>query len=252
MDASLWEEIAASERAPDPNEPVTYANLFERELFWPHQIQLTADWKPVGWGEEPFGWGMGVLLRVDAEGRLRVDFSRFGKHWLPANVTDVLARANQLRVGADQKYAPNLVLALKNRLLDPTGEILQEIQEDVFEQRVWVLVFADPLAEGFEAIAASMAPISAQDGVQVTLIAQGKHLDSEISRACYRQGWKGTFLLDRFGPAYTEGYLDGDRPPPFIQVSTPEGRLIWEAAWSDDAARSLRRSLEPGVGASAL
>lgn len=245
---SLVDEIAASQAIADADvqAPVTLANLYEREAFWPHHIQLTEDWKPMGWGEGEFGWGLGVVVRIDESARIRVDFSRFGKHWVPARVTDVLDRANALRIGADQKFAPNLVLALKNRLLDPSGRELVEISQDVFAQRAWVLVFADPRAEEFAEISRSVAAIAAQEGTMVVLVAQGGHADSHIYKACYDAEWPGAFLLDRFGPAYTEAYLDGDRVAPYVQLMTPDGRLLWEASWS--VARMAALGAELGAG----
>ncbi len=226
--------------AAQPHAPaVTAANLVENERFWPHQIALTRDWKPDGW-EGDFGWGFGVLLRVDPSRGVRVDFSRFGKHWIPVDATDVVERANAVRLGADHKFAPNLVLALGNRLLDPTGRELAEIREDPLDQRAFVLVFADPRATDFAALALDLAVVDAPDDVLVVLLAQGGHADAHVYKACFDAGFRGAFLFDRFVTAYSEGYVDRALERPFIQVATPEGRLLWEGDWAAGIGRVLR------------
>lgn len=226
--------------AARPQAPVvTAANLAENERFWPHQIALTRDWKPARW-EGDFGWGLGVLLRVDPRKGLRVDFSRFGKHWIPVDATDVIERANAVRLGAEHKFAPNLVLALGNRLLDPTGRELTEIREDPLDQRAFVLVFADPRGEAFEALARDLSAVDERGDVLVVLLPQGGHADAHVYKACFDAGFRGAFLFDRFVGAYTEGYVDVPLPGPFIQVATPEGRLLWEGDWAAGLGSTLR------------
>ena len=228
-DAGL--EPGAIYRAADPNAPpVTVERLAESERFWPHQVQLTRDWKPEDW-DGAFGWGLGVLVRVDPVRGLRVDFSRFGKHWVPIEATDVVARAEAIRLGSQHKYAPNLVLALKNRLLDPSGRTLVETSEDPMSQRAFVLLFADPLTTDFELVARDLRAIERDRDVMLVLIAQGDLSDAYVYKACFDADYGGAFLLDRFTGAYTEGLLDEAPGRAWIQVASPEGRLLWEGEW---------------------
>jgi len=233
--------------AADPTAPaVDLDNLYASERFWPHQIQLVEDWKPAGW-EGDFGWGMGVLLRVREDGLLRVDFSRFGKHWIPPDVTDVIERANEIRLGTGHKFGPNLLIALKNRLLDPSGQTLREIHNDLMERRLFLLVFADPRAEEFEAIAAGLAMLEEEPDVEVVLLPQGGHRDSDVYKASHDASWRGSFLLDRFSPAYSEGLLEDSARLPFLQLATPEGRLVWAAPWTAAAPAVVRERLRRAV-----
>ncbi|MCR9094206.1 MAG: hypothetical protein NXI30_08315 [bacterium] len=213
---------------------VTLQNLPRSERFWPHQIQLTTDWKPEGW-EGDFGWGMGVVIEVDDQSRIRVDFSRFGKHWIPAEVTDVVARANQIRTGESVKFKPNLVLALGNRLLDPTGRTLAESSVDLLAQNAFVLVFADPRDEGFPDLVASLSPLFGRERFHCVLLPQGGHPDFHVWKAVHDAGWKGSFLLDRFSPAYTEGFLESGTALPRVEVRSPEGRRVWQGGAGDVA-----------------
>ena len=225
-------------------------NLYASEHYWPHQIQLVEDWKPPGW-EGEFGWGMGVLLRVREDGALRVDFARFGKHWIPAEVTDVVQRANAIRLGSGHKFGPNLLISLKNRLLDPSGKTLREIPNDLMERRLFLLVFADPRAADFSEIARSLAPLAEESEVEVVLLPQGGHSDAHVYKACYDAGWRGSFLLDRFSPAYSEGLLDDAAQPPFLQLATPEGRLVWSSPWTAAAPAIVRERLGAESGSDA-
>ncbi|MEM9174743.1 MAG: hypothetical protein AAGC67_05880 [Myxococcota bacterium] len=222
--------VAADVRAA----PVTLVNLPAKERFWPHQIRLVEDWKPEGWGGD-FGWGMGVVIEVDRATRVRVDFSRFGKHWVPAHVTDIVARANRIRLGDAAKFKPNLVLALGNRLLDPTGRKLVETQVDLLDQHAFVLVYADPASDGFFDLVRALSPERHRAGVHFVLLPQGRLRDFEIWKACHEAGWWGSFLLDRFSPAYSEGFLDESGPLPRIEVRSPEGRRVWQGGPSDVA-----------------
>ena len=213
---------------------VTLENLSRNERFWPHQIQLTSDWKPEGW-EGDFGWGMGVVIEIDPAARVRVDFSRFGKHWIPAEVTDVVARANEIRTGESVKFKPNLVLALGNRLLDPTGRTLAESSADLLAQKAFVLVFADPRAEDFRELVATLSPLFDRGRVHCVLLPQGGHPDFHVWKAAHDAGWKGSFLLDRFSPAYTEGFLESRTGLPRVEVRSPEGRRVWQGGAEDVA-----------------
>lgn len=244
-------------RAADPAAPpVDASSLFANERFWPHQIQLTETWQPPGW-EGDFGWGLGVLLEVSAEGALRVDFSRFGKHWIPRDVTDVVARANAVRTGSEHKYGPNLVVALKNRLLDPSQRTLREIEHDLLERRAFLLVFADPRGEDFPEIARAMARLVREDGLEIVLLAQGGHSDAHVFKACHEAGWPGSFLLDRFVAAYTEGFVSAEAEAArasagrggamsHARLVTPEGRLLLEGRPGDIDLDRVQAWLRPG------
>lgn len=246
--AEAESEASAAGRAPRAHEPwiaadpaaavVTLENLYENERFWPYQVQLTEDWKPPGW-QGDFGWGLGVVKRIDEERRLRVDFGRFGKHWVPAEVTDVVERANRIRLGEEIKFNPNLVLALGNRLLDPSGDELRPTDLDLREQQAFLMVFADPMEVDLGPLARSIDALSALPGLVPVLVVPRDHGDAAVYRACYDHDWPGVFLRDRFGPAYTAGYVAGERPLPFVQLATPEGRLLWQGPWSPELAERL-------------
>ena len=237
------ESIAARRIDDSASDRIDLENLYANEAYWPYQIQLTRDWKPVGW-EGDFAWGLGVLLRVDPEQRLRVDFGHHGKHWVPAEATDVLARANALREGATRKLGPNLVTAIGNRLLDPSGETLRPVTTDLKAQWAFLLAIADPADPGFGDLARALEGPAIREGLTVVLVSPFDYGDFKLYRVCYDQRWPGAFLRDRFGPAYAEGALEVGEEPPRLQLLTPEGRLLWTAPATPAAIEPLSALLD--------
>lgn len=226
--------------------PLTLSNLLEHEADWPYQVALARAWKPAGHAGE-FGWGvgtLGVLIRMGEGERLRVDFGRFGIHWVPAEATDVLARANRVRSGELRKTAPNLAVALNHRLLDPRGRQLADWGDDLFlvPKSVFILIFADPADDGFARIAARTAAWAKEPGTVLVLIAPAGRPDAHVYKYCFDSGWKGAFLMNMFAAPYAEAQLEPGASRPFVQLLTPEGRLIHGASWSDDAAAEVERA----------
>jgi hypothetical protein len=237
------ESIAALRIGDAADDRVDLDNLYANEAYWPYQIQLTREWKPAG-REGDFAWGLGVLLRVDPDQRLRVDFGHHGKHWVPAEATDVLARANALREGATRKLGPNLVTAIGNRLLDPSGETLRPVTTDLKAQWAFLLAIADPADPGFGDLARALEGPAIREGLTVVLVSPVDYGDFKLYRVCYDQRWPGAFLRDRFGPAYAEGALEVGEEPPRLQLLTPEGRLLWTAPATPAAIEPLSALLE--------
>ena len=227
------------------DEPVTFENLYERERFWPYQIELVGDWKPPGW-QGSFGWGYGVVLRVRENGDLRIDFSTHGKHWVPAPATDVVERANQLRLRADSKFKPNLALAFTKKMLDPSDTTLRSSKRKLEEYRHIVIVFADPLEDRFSRLTDELRGLEDAPETAIVLVPLGSHHDRPVFEATYHAEWPGEFLKEQFAPAYAEGLVEDPEDLPAVQIATPEGRLLYQTSWSRGVARRLRRVIESG------
>lgn len=227
--------------------PVTLSNLLQHERDWPYQVALARAWKPEG-HEGEFGWGagtIGVLIRVEDHGRLRVDFGRFGIHQVPAEATDVVVRANQVRSGELRKTGPNLAVVLNHRLLDPSGRTLADYPDDLFlvPKTAFILVFADPADAGFGEIAAKTAPWAKVRGTVLVLIAPVERPDAHVYKYCFDAGWKGAFLMNMFAEPYAEAQLEPGVARPFVQVLTPEGRLVHGATWSEAVPAEIERAV---------
>jgi hypothetical protein len=248
--ATSRSEDAPLHRAEDPAAPaVSEQNLLASERFWPYQVALTRAWQASG-REQPLAEGsQGVLIRVEANGRARVDFGREGLHEVPVGETDLVERANQVRRGELHKLAPNLVLAIGPRLLDsgstpplPLG--MARASEPVG----FLCVFADPRAASFAELAAALAPLGERHGVAAVLFPQGEHPDLEVAERLRALGWTVPFVYDGLAEAYTRTLVSGGAPLPVVLVATREGRLLFEGAWGDGVVAKLSAALEEGFG----
>jgi hypothetical protein len=232
------------------NTEVTYQNLYELEQYWPYHVRLTdKSWKPEGFEGDRFSYGLGVLVRVEQSGMLRVDFARFGRHLVPARVTDVVESANEIRLGKATKMGANFVLAVAPRLLDPGSETLKPVRGDAFAKvRAYLVVAADPSSESFPAIASSLESIRSREGVMPVLFPQGGHKDGAVWKLCKKAGWSDPFLFDRFTTPYTESFL-GEHPQlPSVMLTSPEGRVMLSSPWSEASPAALGTALDRELG----
>ncbi len=243
---------ASSDPAPvDPAlEPVTYENLYEREQYWPDHVMLTESWKPEGFEGERFGYGLGVLIRVEPSGDLRVDYARLGAHRVPARVTNVIEEANRIRLGEASKPRPNFVFAVVNKLLDPETDPLRYVSPlAVGHIEAYVIVAADPASEGFAQIASALAPIRARSDVMLVLFPQGGHPDDRVLERCKERGWTDPFLIFTYVPGFTASIFDEDLEPPSVILQSPQGRVLHSSTWSEATPDVLRTAIDQELGA---
>jgi hypothetical protein len=232
---------------------VTAQNLYRHEAFWPYHVRLTEAWKPESFEGERFGWGVGVLIRVEPSGLLRVDFARFGDHSVPPRVTDVVEEANRIRLGQASKAAPNFVQAVANRLLDPSTDPIEVVPYDAsLEAAAFLIVAVDPGSEAFAGIASALEPVRARDGITLVLFAQGGYDDPTILEHCKQAGWSDPYLLARFTAPYTASYLGDDPELPSVLLNSPEGRVIFSSAWSESTPASLVQAIDREFGQMAV
>jgi hypothetical protein len=224
------------------DEPVTFENLYWREALWPHHIQLTDDWKPRDW-DGHFGWGQGVLLRVRRDGALRVDFGHYGPHWVPASETDVLDRAERLRLGQDTKFDRNLALVFGSRLLDPSETRLKRSQLRVGSFERAIVVFADPEQSSFAELTSALIQRPLDEDAVLILVALGDHRDRAVFYAAHEANWPGVFLQDTYTASFGDGYLEDPAGAPVVRAFSMEGRLISEWRFGEHVLAELDRVL---------
>lgn len=207
--------------------PVTAENLLANEQFWPNQVALPEPWQPAG-RETPLPARIpGVLIRVEASGAARIDFGRDGLHTVPLEKTDLLSRANALRLGEAEKMAPNLVLDIGTRLLDPTAEALRPLGLlEVGQYRLFACVFADPGAPGFAQLAAQLAPLRGRDDVLSVLFPLGEHPDAGLRERLRALDWPVPFMMDHLAEPYARSLLPEGLAAPTLLLLTHEGRLL--------------------------
>ena len=235
-----------------PSAAVTYENLYEREQYWPFHVRLVQDWQPEGFEGERFGYGLGVLIRVEPSGDLRVDFARHGRHRVPARVTDVVEEANRIRLGETAKSAPNFVLAVVNKMLDPTSDPIAYVAPpSVAKVEAFLLVAADPESERFAELSAALGQLREREDVMPVLLPQGGRTDARVLERCRQLGWTGPFVHSRFAAAYTESILGEPLELPRVMLQSPEGRVLYSGAWSAEASAEIAAAIDRELGATA-
>jgi hypothetical protein len=231
--ADVPEHHAANPRAP----VVTESTLLANEGFWPYQVTRLDD------------GSVGVLIRVEDGGLARIDFGRDGKQNVPVAQTDLVARANQVRLGELDKLAPNFVLALGPRLVDSASATLRPYPFPIVSEKPgFVCVFADPAAANFAEIAAALAPLYESHGVTTILFPQGEHPDPALREKLRALKWTVPFVYDHLSESYTRSLLDDGTKTPALVLLTSEGRVLYESAWRPEAVPALTKALVGAFG----
>jgi hypothetical protein len=237
--ASLPAYSVADAAAPE----VTEANLLASERLWPYQAALVSPHAEAGSTRAIPAGALGVVIRVEADDRVRLDFGRDGLVTLSARETDLVARANAIRNGTAAKTAPNLTYAIAPRLLDATAETPRRVRlEDSFERAGFLCVFANPDAPSFPRLAGLLEPFAGRGGVLPVLFPQGEHPDVALLAQLRAAGWKGAFALDHLSESYTRTLIDGAIDEPRAALFSAEGRLVWSGALGSALPPELERA----------
>ena len=222
---------------------VAEANLVASERFWPYQAALTRPFTPAGAAREIPAGSLGVVIRVEANAHVRIDFGRDGIATPPVDATDLLARANAIRSGAATKTAPNFTYAIAPRLLDAESETPRRVRlESSFESAGFLCLFANPDEVSFPKLAGLLAPLAGRGGVRLVLFPHGAHPDVALLPKLRAAGWRGAFALDHLSEAYTRTLIDGEIEAPTLALYSAEGREIWSGAFLGAIPNDLERA----------
>ncbi len=223
---------------------VTEASLVENELFWPYQTALAKQWQSLARGS------LGVLIRVANARDARIDFGRDGLHDVPISATDLVERANAIRLGQAEKLAPNFLLAIGPRLLDSRSPVVRAFEfKEAASHRAFLCVFADPWRKEFLEISAALGRLRDRPDVLTILFPQSHRPDSQVSGQLRAMQWTLPFVYaaargapaDRRRPRPLRGPLqrrrrrEAQRRTPIVRRS---GRV------SDGRVRPGARSME--------
>jgi hypothetical protein len=220
--------------------PVTAGNLLENDRFWPFHVVPTRDWTPPG-AEAPLPRIPGVLVRVNDDGTLRADFGRFGRHELPVAATDVVERANQVRLGRDEKMAPNLVLTIGNKMLDTRkdGKVSHHLVDRDTELEAFLCVFADPMGDDFAALADRLRSFDGRSDLLTVVFPITERKDSSVRRRLREIDWKVPFVIDRFAEPYRRSIAGEDTALPHVMLLSREGRVLHRGGVTPDLVAQL-------------
>ncbi len=234
----------------DPEAPeVTRENVLELDRLWPYQVALASDWTPRGASRPVRKGTLGVLARVEPDGRARIDFGRDGQHRVPIGQTDLVERANQIRLGELQKLMPNLLHAVGPRLLDPSAEPPSKpTLASLFVHEGYLTVFADPGSPEFAAMAAELSPLEGRNGVLTLVFPQNRAGNEKTTARLRELGWEVPFVLFRFSDGYTRSQLAEETPPPAVMLQTADGRVLFESVWEPGLAGALTVAIDSSLG----
>lgn len=226
---------------------VTAERLLASERFWPYRVELVGAWDAPDGTRLRIG-ARGVLVRVEEDGRARIDFGRDGVHEVPTGVTDLVARAERVRRGELEKILPNFVHAIGPRLVDPQASPPGPLPlTTALAQRGFVSVFAAPDDPRLAELGRALAPLG-EIGVMTVFFPQGRHPDGRVLARLDALGWKVPFVRDHLSEGYTHAQLAAGTPLPAVMVHSPDGRKLFASAWTPDVAARARQAASAAFG----
>jgi hypothetical protein len=236
--------------AEDPKAPIVTAdNLAANDRFWPYTVELHAAWSPAA-GKPAIPAGTrGVLIRVDAGRRARVDFGRYGIFEVPLAATDAVDAANQIRLGKVRRPLPSFIEAIGPRLASSSADSLRAVpMEAVYPYDGFLCVFADPSsAPLMSELARTLAPFDRPD-VMTVFFPQGRPMDAAVREKLRALDWKPPFVFQHLSEPYTPTLLSDGVTPPAVLLVSREGRLILQEPWTDQSPQHVAKAIDAAFG----
>lgn len=249
VSARSGEATLPEHHAGDPSAPeVSSDNLMASEQFWPYSLELTSPWTPPSIGRALAAGTRGVLIRVESAGSARVDFGRHGLFDVPVAKTDLLAQANQIRLGKQPKFLPSFVEAIGPRLVSSQGDSIRPLPiAATYAEAGFLCVYAEPSSAEFAALARALAPLAEHPAVMTILFPQGRPSDLEVYERLRSLAWRAPFVMQHLSEPYTRT-LVGAPELPFVSLHSREGRMLFQARWTPTALPALAAALEAAFG----
>lgn len=218
---------------------VTVDNLLASERFWPYLVALTEPMKSPGNAHVlPTGLA-GVLIRVENDKTVRLDMGRDGLLLLPVAQTDLLARANAIRLGQATKTAPNLMYALGTRLVDSSADRLLPLGVDVSGGKTAYLCVFSTVGEELERLSADLKRLPTRSDLLTIFFPQVQQHDAQTRERLRELEWPVPFVYDHMAESYARGLLPAESKQPMVMLLSPEGRIHFAAEWRPGALERL-------------
>ena len=233
-----------------PATPADEIDVLEREYLWPYRVALVTAWDDGGRRQKPIPSGRtGVLIRIEGAGRARVDFGRDGLAVVPVEATDLRSRMAAVASGELEKDAPNLVMAIGPRMLEASRglpQVVSFLRVGEFERFLCVFFEVDVSDTELADLARMLQRLTDGRSELVTVLFPiGEQKDPVFARRLHETGWDATFLPDHLADTYVMSLIGEDSTLPRVQLSTAEGRVLFEDEWSEDALSKLSTVLGP-------
>lgn len=208
---------------------ITADNVFEAEAFWPNIVAVAEGWQPATTDRPRPKTLQGALIRVERDGRVRLDLARFGRVDVPIAETDLVERANAVRRGEIFKHRGNLAMQLSPLLVRSDLEQPGPYPSREIKSAEQILcVFADPRSDVFPEIAAAVSTWAEKQQIPAVLVAQnvGREDLSDLHGRLKEVGWLAPFVYPERSATQTERLLRKAPSGPWIQLLTREGRVL--------------------------
>jgi hypothetical protein len=231
--------------ASELQDEITPQNVLERERYWPEIVALTKPWLPPGSEQSLKASYRGALIRVDDQGRARIDFGRHGKHDVPIEFTDLIERANQVESGALFKMAPNFVSHFGTLFLHPsTPEMLPYPTAELAKAKRFLCVFANPRDPEFEKRTRELAALADQPGLQMLFFPLSMRQDelTVVKEMLKRVSWLVPFAYPEAAEMHALTLLGAVPTSAQALLVTAEGRVLERASLSDPGAVDALRA----------
>lgn len=234
-------EVPHHDASAPSQAPVTLADAASRDFFWPYHVALT---QPLSDAPSvPIGMP-GVLIRVETDQRALIDFGRDGLHHVPLADTDLVARAETIRLGHTHKEAPNFTYMIGARLIRSDSEKPAQLPfAAAVGHQAFLCLFVPTEGESLEMIMRDLAPLLPHPGLLPILFPLGEATDLSIHARLRAAGQTWAYVHDHLADSYATSLLPKDLTPPTLLLVNNEGRLLHAAPWSASAANELAEQL---------
>jgi hypothetical protein len=237
--ASAMANAAASQ--VDVELPITMEELYDHSELWPDRARLLPD------ADLKVGNGFpAVVLRVELNGQVLLDFGREGQYEVKINQTDLMERVSKLISGEVSKDFPNFIAYSFNAFVSYTGpkQAVPAVPPELLEQAdYFVLLYVNAeFLENEEILAefSKLNDLALQHNSQTLFVPTNINFYQGLAGSSLRN----IYLINHFAfMAYIEAF--GHHPGPGLTavVIDPEGKLYsrFEAVNSDEYVGLLQR-----------
>jgi hypothetical protein len=227
------------------------ADLYREDAYWPTRVWLEAPLLGDGDAVVVPPRRMGVVIFLEPNGDVRIDFGRYGAHTVPIEQTNFVAESARVRAGEATKTFPNLLGMLMNRVVDAGSDSLatkQLVAEDIRGGPI-LLVFADAKTADVEALTAFASKVAeGAHRVSTFFLPITEELDGDVLSDLRAGGWTDPFVMTPMADAYVTAMLEPGTPRPFARLCTDEGRILAQGPPDDATLAAMLAALEPADG----
>lgn len=224
---------------------ITAENLYDHEEYWPNIVTMAADWMPPAVTPRRPQTLQGVLIRIEDNGRARVDLARFGRVDVAIDETDLVERANGVRRGEIFKHRGNFTMQIGTKLVSSTGnEPGPQPSREIKSAEILLCVFADPRSMEFEPLALQLDRLADDRDLQMIFVPQNVRREdlNFVHSTLRKHNWEVPFT-DPAQSAIQTTILIREKPiAPHALLVTREGRVLVDTALNGASAFEVLRA----------